>query len=54
MDRAMPDKAIDVLDEAGATTNVNVEKPEEIKILEIQLIVLRQLNLNIQIHNLLV
>jgi ATP-dependent Clp protease ATP-binding subunit ClpC len=36
MDRAMPDKAIDVLDEAGATTNVNVEKPEEIKILEIK------------------
>jgi ATP-dependent Clp protease ATP-binding subunit ClpC len=34
MDRAMPDKAIDVLDEAGATTNVNVEKPEEIKKLE--------------------
>lgn len=34
MDRSMPDKAIDVLDEAGATTNVNVEKPEEIKELE--------------------
>ena len=34
MDRAMPDKAIDVLDEAGATTNVGVEKPENIKKLE--------------------
>lgn len=34
MDRSMPDKAIDVMDEAGATTNVNVEKPENIKELE--------------------
>jgi len=34
MDRAMPDKAIDVLDEAGATTNVNHEAPENIKKLE--------------------
>jgi ATP-dependent Clp protease ATP-binding subunit ClpC len=34
MDRAMPDKAIDVLDEAGATTNVNVDKPVIIKELE--------------------
>ena len=34
MDRAMPDKAIDVLDEAGATTNISTEKPENIKILE--------------------
>ena len=34
MDRAMPDKAIDVLDEAGATTNINHEAPESIKILE--------------------
>ncbi len=34
MDRSMPDKAIDVLDEAGATTNVSVEKPENIKVLE--------------------
>jgi ATP-dependent Clp protease ATP-binding subunit ClpC len=30
----MPDKAIDVLDEAGASTNVSVEKPENIKDLE--------------------
>jgi ATP-dependent Clp protease ATP-binding subunit ClpC len=34
MDRSMPDKAIDVLDEAGASTNVTVEKPESIKLLE--------------------
>lgn len=34
MDRSMPDKAIDVLDEAGATTNVNHEAPENIKKLE--------------------
>jgi ATP-dependent Clp protease ATP-binding subunit ClpC len=34
MDRSMPDKAIDVLDEAGATTNVNHEAPESIKKLE--------------------
>jgi ATP-dependent Clp protease ATP-binding subunit ClpC len=37
MDRAMPDKAIDVLDEAGATTNVSVEKPENVKTLESQI-----------------
>ena len=36
MERSMPDKAIDVLDEAGATTNVTLEKPEEIKQLEIK------------------
>jgi ATP-dependent Clp protease ATP-binding subunit ClpC len=34
-DRAMPDKAIDILDEAGAATNVNVDVPEDIKQLEI-------------------
>ena len=34
MDRSMPDKAIDVLDEAGASTNITAEKPESIKILE--------------------
>jgi ATP-dependent Clp protease ATP-binding subunit ClpC len=33
-DRSMPDKAIDVLDEAGATTNVSLEKPQKIKDLE--------------------
>ena len=37
MDRSMPDKAIDVLDEAGASTNVSVEKPEKIKKLEIKI-----------------
>lgn len=37
MERAMPDKAIDVMDEAGASTNVSVEKPENIKELEINL-----------------
>ena len=34
MERSMPDKAIDVMDEAGASTNVSVEKPENIKVLE--------------------
>jgi len=33
-DRSLPDKAIDILDEAGATTNVNQEAPENIKKLE--------------------
>jgi len=33
-DRAMPDKAIDVLDEAGASKNVNDELPPNIKKLE--------------------
>ena len=33
-ERSMPDKAIDVLDEAGATTNVSLEKPANIKDLE--------------------
>jgi len=33
-DRAMPDKAIDVMDEAGASTNVSFETPENIKELE--------------------
>ena len=36
MDRSMPDKAIDVLDEAGASTNVSAEKPEKIKLLEVK------------------
>ena len=34
MERAMPDKAIDVMDEAGAATNVSIEKPQNIKALE--------------------
>jgi len=33
-DRAMPDKAIDIMDEAGATTNVTLDVPEMIKALE--------------------
>jgi len=33
-DRAMPDKAIDVMDEAGAATNLTQVKPERIKGLE--------------------
>lgn len=35
-DRAMPDKAIDILDEAGAATNVSQEKPASIKKLELE------------------
>lgn len=35
-ERAMPDKAIDILDEAGASTNVSYEIPENIKLLESQ------------------
>ena len=34
MERAMPDKAIDVMDEAGAATNITLEKPAQIKDLE--------------------
>jgi ATP-dependent Clp protease ATP-binding subunit ClpC len=37
MDRAMPDKAIDVLDEAGASMNVSIEKPGNIKTLELKI-----------------
>lgn len=33
-DRSMPDKAIDVLDEAGSTTNIEIDVPENIKKLE--------------------
>jgi len=35
-DRSMPDKAIDVMDEAGASTNVSFDVPENIKELERQ------------------
>ena len=34
MERSMPDKAIDVMDEAGAATNISLEKPQNIKDLE--------------------
>ncbi len=33
-DRALPDKAIDIMDEAGASTNIDVEVPDNIKKLE--------------------
>lgn len=36
-DRAMPDKAIDILDEAGATTNIDQKIPETIKKLEVKI-----------------
>lgn len=42
MDRAMPDKAIDILDEAGASTNVDINKPDNIKKLEEQKEVINQ------------
>jgi ATP-dependent Clp protease ATP-binding subunit ClpC len=35
-DRAMPDKAIDILDEAGASTNTSNETPENIKKIELK------------------
>jgi ATP-dependent Clp protease ATP-binding subunit ClpC len=34
MDRALPDKAIDIMDEAGAATNVNLQVPDNIKKIE--------------------
>lgn len=41
-DRAMPDKAIDVLDEAGASANVDAELPDHIKKMEEKLVVLNE------------
>jgi ATP-dependent Clp protease ATP-binding subunit ClpC len=35
-DRAMPDKAIDILDEAGASTNTSNETPDHIKKIEVK------------------
>jgi ATP-dependent Clp protease ATP-binding subunit ClpC len=35
-DKFLPDKAIDIMDEAGAATNVSIEKPESIRELEKQ------------------
>lgn len=35
-DRAMPDKAIDIMDEVGASTNITFEIPQEIKELEVK------------------
>lgn len=39
-DRAMPDKSIDILDEVGATTNIDVKMPEDISKLKAELNVL--------------
>jgi len=36
-DRAMPDKAIDILDEAGASTNIDIKLPVQIKELKIKI-----------------
>jgi ATP-dependent Clp protease ATP-binding subunit ClpC len=41
-DRSMPDKAIDILDEVGASTNTNLVKPDEIKTLEEQMVQIRK------------
>jgi len=46
-DRAMPDKAIDVLDEAGASANVNTEAPENIKKMEAKMIEINEDKLNV-------
>lgn len=35
-DRALPDKAFDIMDEAGAAANINHEKPEHVKKLEVE------------------
>lgn len=35
--RAMPDNAIDVLDEAGASTNIDIKMPDEINILKVKI-----------------
>lgn len=37
-DRSMPDKAIDILDEVGASTNTNLVKPDEVRKLEAKLV----------------
>jgi len=36
-DRAMPDKAIDILDEAGASTNIDIKLPMQIKEMKIKI-----------------
>ena len=48
-DRAMPDKAIDVLDEVGALTNIDVKLPNDIKALKDEIKALK--NRMIQIIN---
>jgi len=41
-DRAMPDKAIDIMDEVGASTNINIELPSEIRELKDKLIEIKK------------
>jgi ATP-dependent Clp protease ATP-binding subunit ClpC len=41
-DRAMPDKAIDIMDEVGATTNIDIKLPKEIKALKEEIILLNR------------
>ena len=38
----MPDKAIDILDEVGASTNINIELPPEIKELKDKLVEIKK------------
>ena len=41
-DRAMPDKAIDILDEAGASTNIDIKLPMQIKELKLKIQTLKE------------
>ena len=41
-DRAMPDKAIDILDESGASTNIDIKLPSQIKELKGEIIKLKE------------
>lgn len=41
-DRAMPDKAIDILDEAGASTNIDIKLPSQIKEIKSKIISLKE------------
>jgi len=41
-DRAMPDKAIDILDEAGASTNIDIKLPTQIKELKTKIVELKE------------
>jgi ATP-dependent Clp protease ATP-binding subunit ClpC len=46
-DRALPDKAFDILDEAGAAANISYDKPDYIKKLEIEKTELTKLKLDV-------
>jgi ATP-dependent Clp protease ATP-binding subunit ClpC len=46
-DRALPDKACDILDEAGAAANISYDKPDYIKKLEIEKTELTKLKLDV-------